>query len=297
MAFQPKGIVVPIVTPFKKDGSIHFPVYRQLVDHLIRSGVHGIFPMGTTGEFYGISDEEAVELLQATVEAVNGRVPVYAGANHITTRGVTRFIRLCEHVKGIDALSVLTPMFVSQTQDELYAHYKTIAESTKLPIVMYNNKPKTNVTIEPKTVRRLAQIPNMVAVKDSTGDFTNAIEYIRLTKDIPDFSVMLGRDTLIHAGLCHGSTGSIASCANVAPRLIADIYDKYVAGDLAGSLEAQMRLNPLRIATNLATFPAIIKAGLELEGFEVGKCLPPIGPVSEEALAVVRSVLQDLQLI
>ena len=132
-------------------------------------------------------------------------------------------------------------MFVSQTQDELYGYYKEIAESTTLPIILYNNKPKTNVTIEPATVAKLAEIDNIVAVKDSTGDMTNAAEYIRLTRDNDNFHVLMGRDTLIHAALCYGATGAIASCANVAPRITADIYDKFLAGDLKGSLDAQQR--------------------------------------------------------
>ena len=146
---------------------------------------------------------------------------------------------------------------------------------------MYNNKPKTNVTITPATVAKLADIENIVAVKDSTGDMTNAAEYIRLTRG-KDFSVLMGRDTLIYAALCYGATGAIASCANVAPRIAADIYDKYVAGDLEGALEAQFTLAPFSIACGMGTFPAAIKEGLVQEGIPVGKCLDPIGELTPE---------------
>ncbi len=295
--FAPKGIIPPIVTPFREDGSIDYAVYRQMVDHLIAEGVHGVFPMGTTGEFYAVSDEDYQKLLEVTVETVNGRVDVYAGANDITTRGVIRRLETIARVGGIDAVSVLTPMFVSQTQEELYRHYKTIAGSTELPIVLYNNKPKTNVTVEPRTVARLAEIPNIVGMKDSTGDFTNTAEYLRLTRDIPDFNVLLGRDTLIYAGLCYGASGAIASCANVAPRLVADIYDKYMAGDLAGALAAQFKLNPLRIACNMGTFPATIKEGLVQLGYPVGKCLDPIGELSDAEKAALHDVLVDMELL
>ncbi len=295
--FKPKGVIPPIVTPFQEDGSIDYAAYRMMVEHLIAEGVHGVFPMGTTGEFYAVSDEEYKKLLEVTVETVAGRVDVYAGANDITTRGVIRQIRICEQVKGIDALSVLTPMFVSQTQEELYQHYKTIAESTGLPIIIYNNKPKTNVSVEPATAARLARIPNIIGVKDSTGDFTNASEYLRLTRDIPDFHVLLGRDTLIYAGLCYGASGAIASCANVAPRLVADIYDKYMAGDHAGALEAQFRLNPLRIACNMGTFPAVIKEGLVQLGYPVGKCLEPIAELRPDEKEKLHKVLVDMELL
>ena len=258
MGFVPRGIIPPIITPLTDDGEVNYPVLRQMVNHLIDNGVHGLFPLGTTGEFYAFDDDTYRKILETVKDETRGRVPVYGGANHITTRGVIRLVKICEEV-GVDAVSILTPMFVSQTQDELYAYYKEIAESTSLPIILYNNKPKTNVTITPATVAKLAEIDNIVAVKDSTGDMTNAAEYIRLTRDNDNFHVLMGRDTLIHAALCYGATGAIASCANVAPRIAADIYDKFMEGDLKGSLDAQFELAPLRIACGMGTFPAVRK--------------------------------------
>jgi len=297
MTFLPKGIIVPVVTPFADDGSIDYAVYRKVLNHLIENGVHGVFPLGTTGEFYAVTDDEYRRLLETTVEEVKGRVAIYAGVNHITTRGVIRLAKICAQVPGIDAISVLTPMFISQSQEELYQYYKHIAESTDFPIVMYNNKPKTNVTIEPDTVARLAEIPNIVGVKDSTGDFTNTCEYIRLTRSNPGFSVLLGRDTLIFAGLCQGAAGAISSCANVAPRLVVDIYDRFMAGDLEGAREAQFTLNPLRIACNMGTFPAVIKEGLVQQGFPVGKCLDPIGELSEAQKQKLNAILKSMRLL
>ena len=177
----------------------------------------------------------------------------------------------------MDAVSVLTPMFISPSQKELIEHYTAIAASTRLPVLLYNNPPKTGVNLAATTVAKLADVPNIVGIKDSSGDFTLTGEYIRLTRG-KNFHVLLGRDTLIHAGLCYGGTGSIAACANVAPRLVADIYDKYVAGDINGSLEAQFKLAPLRIAFNLGTFPAVIKESLELLGIDAGAVHGPGGP-------------------
>lgn len=294
--FVPRGIIPPIVTPFTEEGKIDFDRLREMVEFLIGNGVHGLFPMGTTGEFYAVSDEEYREVLQTVKDQTKGRVPVYGGASHITTRGVIRLLKICEEV-GVDAVSVLTPMFISQTQEELYQYYKIIAESTYLPIIMYNNKPKTNVTIEPTTAARLAEIDNIIGVKDSTGDMTNAAEYIRLTRDNDNFHVLMGRDTLIHAALCYGATGAIASCANVAPRITADIYDKYVAGDVQGSLDAQFRLAPLRIACGMGTFPAVIKEGLEQQGIHVGKCLDPIAELKPEEKEKLHHVLVDMGLV
>ena len=267
-----------------------------MVNHLIDNGVHGLFPLGTTGEFYAFDDYTYRNILETVKDETRGRVPVYGGANHITTRGVIRLVKICEEV-GVDAVSVLTPMFGSQTQYELYAYYKEIAESTSLPIILYNNKPKTNVTITPATVAKLAEIDNIVAVKDSTGDMTNAAEYIRLTRDNDNFHVLMGRDTLIHAALCYGATGAIASCANVAPRIAADIYDKFMEGDLKGSLDAQFELAPLRIACGMGTFPAVIKEGLVQQGIPVGKCLAPIGELTPEEKEKLHQVLVDMKLV
>ena len=296
MNFKPRGIIPPIITPLTEEGKFNEPVFRQMINFLISEGVHGIFPLGTTGEFYAFTNEEARHIFKVAVDEAGGRVPVYAGANHITTRGVIELIKIAEET-GCDAVSVLTPMFISQTQEEIYSYYEQIAASTKLPVIVYNNKPKTNVTVEPATIAKLALIDNIVGVKDSTGDFTNTEEYLRLTRDNDNFSVLLGRDTLIYAGLCYGAAGAIASCANIAPRIAADIYDKYVEGDLKGALEAQYKLAPLRIATNMGTFPAVIKEGLVMRGYEVGKCLEPIAELDPQQKEKLREVLKSMELI
>lgn len=296
MAFKPTGIIPPIITPLTDDGQVNYEVLRQMVSHLIEQGVHGVFPMGTTGEFYAFDNVTFRKILETVKDEAAGRVPVYGGANHITTRGVIELVKICEEV-GVDAVSVLTPMFISQTQEELYDYYAEIAANTSLPIILYNNAPKTNVTIAPATAAKLAQIDNIIGVKDSTGDMTTAAEYIRLTRDNDNFHVLMGRDTLIHAALCYGASGAIASCANVAPRIAADIYDKYVAGDPAGSLEAQFTLAPLRIACSMGTFPAVIKEGLVQQGIPVGKCLAPISELKPEEKAKLHQVLVDMKLV
>ena len=216
--YKPYGIIPPIITPFDEEGKVNYDSLAKMSVYLVENGVHGLFPFGTTGEFYAVSDEEYVKALETVRDAVKGMTNCYgkpiqlmAGCSHITTRGVIRLIHLVEQVGGYDAVSVLTPMFVSQTQDELYQYYKTIAESTKMPVLMYNNKPKTNVTIAPATVARLAKdCPNIIGVKDSTGDMTNCEEYLRLTADQRDhFNVMMGRDTMIHAALAEIHLGLV----------------------------------------------------------------------------------------
>ncbi len=296
MSFKPHGIIVPIVTPVDEKGKFNEPIMRKLVNYLIEGGVHGLFPMGTTGEFYAFSEDEVRHIFEVVVDETKGRVPVYGGANSISTRGAIRLMKICEEAK-VDAVSVLTPMFISQTQDELYKFFEDVSKSTHLPIILYNNRPKTNVQIEPATVARLAQIENIVGVKDSTGDMTNTTEYIRLTRDNDNFHVLMGRDTLIYAGLCCGTTGAIASCANVAPRICSDIYDKFIEGDHKAALDAQYTLAPLRIATGMGTFPAVIKEGLVMQGINVGKCVDPIGEITDAQKAALREILAGMGLL
>ena len=296
MSFTPKGIVVPIVTPLTAEGKFNEAAYRGLIDYLADNGIHGVFPFGTTGEFYAFDQGFYDNLLEVTKDAVKGRMQIYAGANHITTRGAAGIARAVERVGGIDALSVLTPMFVSQTQQEVYEYYREIAAETSLPIIIYNNRPKTNVTVEPATVAKLAEIDNIVAVKDSTGDFTNTEEYLRLTRGM-DFHVMMGRDTLIFGALCYGAAGAIASCANVAPRVAVDIYEKFMAGDMKGALEAQFTFSALRIATNMGTFPVVLKEALKLIGHDCGDCVKPIQPLSDAQRAKLREVLEGMKLL
>lgn len=270
MAFKPHGIVVPIVTPVTRDGKFNEKAYRDLIEYLASSGIHGVFPFGTTGEFYAHDMGFYREVLAVTKDAVRGRMDIYAGANNITTRGAVEIAKAVEQVGGIDALSVLTPMFVSQTQYEVSEYYREIASETNLPIIIYNNRPKTNVTVEPATVAKLAEIDNIIGVKDSTGDMTNTEEYLRLTRGMDNFHVMMGRDTLIYAALCYGASGA---------------------------LDAQFRFSALRIATNMGTFPVVLKEALKLIGHDCGDCVKPIQPLNDEQRARLKTVLKDMGLL
>ncbi len=296
MAFIPKGIIIPVVTPTDADGNFNESMYRRLLRFWRENGVHGIFPFGTTGEYYAFTDDVFQRMLEVSIEEAKGKMTVYAGTNSITPKGVLRLARIAQRA-GVAALSVLTPMFISQTPDELYDFYRAIAEGTSIPIIIYNNRPKTNVHAFPETIARLAEIPNIVGVKDSTGDMTNAEEYIRLTRHRDDFHVLMGRDTMILAGLLYGCTGAITSCGNVAPRVAVDIYENFANGDYQAALEAQFRLAALRVATNMGTFPVVIKEGLKMIGFDAGDCAAPIKPLSSQQRTELERVLREIRII
>ena len=298
MSFVPHGILPAMITPMTKDYKVNIPALRKLIDYMIDGGVHGIFAIGTTGEFYALTNDEYREVLEVTVDQVAGRVPVYAGCNSIGTRQSIELTHIAAEVGGISAISVLTPYFISLTQDEIYNHFRTIAENTDLNIILYDNAPKTHMTIKPATVAKLADLPNVVGIKDSTGDLTNTADIIgRTTRAGKDFHVMMGRDSLIHAALCYGATGAVAAAANVAPKLCADIYNKYMAGDIKGSLEDQYNLVPLRVAFGLGSFPTVIKEALELVGIEAGPCAMPTGIMTPEEKEQLKKVLTGMGLI
>jgi len=294
--FKPFGIIPAVITPITAEGKFNEKAMRKLVNYLIDGGIHGLFVVGTTGEFYGLDPAEKREIFQVVMDETKGRVPVYGGTNGITTRESIALTRIAEDCK-LDAVSVLTPMFISPNQEQLITHYQAIAASTSLPVLLYNNPPKTGVNLTPATVAKLAETANIVSIKDSSGDLTLTAEYIRLTQGCEDFNVLVGRDTLIYGALCYGAAGSIASCGNVAPRLCADIYDKFIAGDLKGSLQAQFTLAPLRIAFTIGTFPAVIKESLEMLGIEAGPCMAPVGPMTGPERDKLREVLVQMGLM
>src|SRR5690242_3325494 len=191
-----QGIIPPVATPMQANEDLDLPRLRWFLDHLIQNGVHGIFVLGTNSEFYALDEREKQEVIATAVAHVNRRVPVYAGTGAETTREAIRLTRMAER-EGVDGVSVITPYFVSPSQNEIFEHYRRIAESTRLPVVLYSN-PSTcgGIKIDVETTVRLAEVPNILAIKDSSGDLQNTNEMIRA---VPDrFSVLMGRDTLIY---------------------------------------------------------------------------------------------------
>src|SRR5215831_17219973 len=165
------GIIPPVATPMRDDEDLDLPRLRWFLDRLINAGVHGVFVLGTNSEFYALDEREKQEVIATAVAHVNRRVPVYAGTGAETTREAVRLTQMAER-EGADGVSVITPYFISPNQQEIFDHYRRIAENTSLPVILYNN-PATcgGVKIEVETVARLAQLPNIRAIKDSSGDF------------------------------------------------------------------------------------------------------------------------------
>jgi 4-hydroxy-tetrahydrodipicolinate synthase len=274
---------------------LDLPRLRWFLDHLIENGVHGVFVLGTNSEFYALDEREKQEVVAAAVAHVNGRVPVFAGTGAESTREALRLTKMAER-EGADGVSVITPYFISPNQQEIFDHYRRIAESTPLAVILYNNPSMCGgLKIDVDTVARLALMPNIAGIKDSSGDLQNTNEYVRSLR--LHFSVMQGRDTLIYPSLLFGARGAVPASANVAPALCVAIFEAFQRGDHAAALAAQLRLNPIRLSLNLGTAPGGVKAAMDLLGMSLGPSRSPIASLPAENREKMRSALEQAGLL
>ena len=285
-----KGVIVPILTPINENEFIDEAKLRDQVNYVIDGGVLGILAFGSNGEFYVIEEDEMERGLKFMIDQAGGRVPVYFGIGAISTKKCCRLAKMAAAC-GAAGISVLQPMFLKPTEAELFLHFKTIAETVpETPVLLYNNPGRVNYTMSAGLVERLAhEIPNIVGMKDTSGDITQTSEFIRRTRDV-GFKVFGGKDTLLYASMCHGAVGGVCTAANFMPELIVDVYNKYIAGDLAGSLEAQFKLNPVRLSMDGASFPVAAKDMANLRGRNIGlpytpNLATPEGPVLDRIKA------------
>lgn len=289
-----KGVVVPILTPIDENEMIDEKKLREQVDYVIEGGVLGILAFGSNGEFYVIEEDEMERGLRIMVDQAAGRVPVYFGIGAISTKKCCRLAKMAV-ANGAAGISILQPMFLKPTETELFEHFKAIAETVpETPVLLYNNPGRVNYTMSANLVERLAhEVENIVGMKDTSGDITQTSEFIRRTRDV-NFKVFGGKDTLLYASMCHGAVGGVCTAANFMPELITDVYNKFVAGDLQGSLEAQFKLNPVRLSMDGASFPVAAKDMANLRGRDIGvpykpNLATPEGPVLDKIKAEMRN--------
>lgn len=288
-----KGIVVPILTPVDADEMIDEKALRAQVDFVIEGGVSGILAYGSNGEFYMIEEDEMARGLEIMIDQAAGRVPVYMGIGAISTKKCIRLAKMAVE-KGANCISVLQPMFLKPTEDELYNHFKSIADSVPgTPMLLYNNPGRVGYTMTANLVDRLAHnVENIVGMKDSSGDITQLSEFIRRNTDV-NFKVFGGKDTLIYAALCQGGVGAVCTTCNYMPKLVCSIYDKFMAGDMKGALEAQYKLNPIRLSMDAASFPVAAKDMAKMVGLNVGEpYLPTMCTPEGPALARMREEMK-----
>jgi 4-hydroxy-tetrahydrodipicolinate synthase len=289
-----KGIIPAIITPMNDDESVNIDVLRQQIERQIDGGVHGLFPFGTNGEGYILSENEKIEVLEATIDQVNGRVPVYAGTGCISTADTIRMSKKAQQL-GADILSIITPSFALASQKELYDHYVEVAKHVDIPIVLYNIPARTGNKLLPETVAKLAKdVDVIIGAKDSSGDWDNLLAYITLTRDLDkDFRVLSGNDSLILPCLKEGGAGGITGCANVYPRVLSSIYDLFVEGKVEEAQAAQDSIASLRAVFKYGNPNTIVKTSVALLGYNVGKCRAPFNQIPEEGTEALKKVLAE----
>lgn len=265
-----KGVIVPIITTIDEDEKIDETKMRAQVDYVIDGGLQGILAFGSNGEFYQIEEDEMERGFQIIVDQAAGRVPVYFGIGAINTKKCVRLAKMAVK-NGAKGVSILQPMFLKPNFNELFLHFKTIAEAVpETPVLLYNNPGRVGYTLGADLVEKLAhEVDNIVGMKDTSGDITQTEEFIRRNRDV-GFKVFGGKDTLLYASLCIGAVGGVCTAGNFMPELIVDIYNKYVVGDIKGALEAQYKLNPVRLAMDVASFPVAAKDMAAMRGRDVG---------------------------
>ncbi len=289
-----KGVMIPMVTPFKDNGDIDESALRNLTNYLIEKGVDSLFPAGSTGEGWSLTMPERSTVFEIVVKEARGRVPVYGGTGAISTREAILLAQMARDT-GCDAMVVITPYYIVPKPDELLEHYRLMAEATSLPLIPYNNPGRSNVSMTADTVVKLSQIPNIVGLKDSAGNLGMHMRFIKETK--PGFAVFQGRDEMFYPSLVLGSVGLIAATGNVAPDLVKTLYRKFCAGDMTGSYQAQVDLAKIRFALELGSFPTVIKDAMEMLGVKVGPARAPVGRLTPEASEKLRGLLQSINLL
>ena len=289
MSSYAKGIIAAMVTPMNTDESLNLRELRNQVHRHLEAGVDGVFCLGTSGEAYILDENEKEQVIGTVVEEVNGRVPVYAGTGCI---GTAQTIRLSKKAKslGADVLSVITPYFAAASQSDVCCHYTDLAEAVDMPIVLYNMPARTNINLTPDTIRSLAEIPNIIGVKDSSGNFDNMLQYIEKTRGM-DFNVLSGNDSLILWNLLAGGSGGITAIANLYPKKMVSIYRNFVAGDLEAARKAQDSIRPIRNCFKFGNPNTITKTAVNLLGYPVGPLRKPFDGLSDAAMDVIRQTL------
>ncbi len=288
------GIITAMVTPMSENEKINVQGTKDLINRLISKKVDGLFILGTNGEFHTLSNQEKIDFATLVIETVNHRVPVYVGTGGNSTKEVIELSKIMESL-GADALSVITPYFLTVSEQELLHHYRSIAESVNIPIILYNIPENTGINLHPELVKKLAKIPNIQGIKDSSGKIENIKRYLEETRG-QDFSVLVGSDSKIYEALKLGAHGAIAATANVITENDVNIYQYFKSREFAKAEKCQEDVNVLRKVLHKATTPAVLKAAVNLLGIEAGSPRLPVAKCKPEVVDEMKQCLDYFNL-
>lgn len=288
------GVGTALITPFRKDGSIDETAVRRLVRRQIEAGIHFLSPCGTTGEAPTLSHSEKIRVCQLVADEAAGRVPVLAGAGGYNTREVIELARELEGV-GVDGILSVTPYYNKPTQEGLYQHYQAIAESTSLPIVLYNVPGRTGVNLEVQTVVRLSAVRNIIGVKEASGNLVQMSEIVAACRN--DFLLLSGDDPIAVAVMAIGGKGLISVASNAVPSEMVQVIELAEAGDFSASRRLHGWLLPFLQVNFCEANPIPVKAAMAAMGLIEETYRLPLVPPSAAARDKIMKVLQELKLL
>jgi 4-hydroxy-tetrahydrodipicolinate synthase len=286
-----QGIMPPAITVFDSEGGIDAGKTKRFLQHLIDSGVHGLFVAGSTGEYSLMTMEQRRQIIDVGVEAANGKVPLFAGTGHNSTRIAVELSKYAE-VAGADGVVVSLPHYPRPTQEALYRHYQAISEAIDIPLYVYSWPGQYVVDIEPETVARLAADGYVQGIKDSTHDVDHTAKIVKLTGE--RIVVLEGFETKIFAALCLGADGAICTMGNILPAELVSIYELFREGKMTEARDKQMSVFGLAEVLSAREDMQLLKEGLKMLGLDVGDALMPTSEVPPELRERLRAELVKL---
>jgi len=284
-------VATAMVTPFDHKGNIDFEKTTQLINYLISNGSDALVIAGTTGESPTLSTEEKLALFRHSVKVVDGRVPVVAGTGSNNTYASIELTKKAEEI-GVDAIMIVAPYYNKPNQEGLYQHFKTIAESTELPVMLYNIPGRSVINMSVDTIVRLAELPNVVALKDASGDLDAMTAIIAQTSD--DFALYSGDDGLTLPVLAIGGTGIISVASHIMGNEMQEMVKLYESGNPKEAAKIHQRIMPVMKSLFAAPSPTPVKTALQLKGLDVGSVRLPLVPLTEEERQTLVSTLNTL---
>ena len=287
-------VLTAMVTPFEKDFSVNFDLARKLARYLVQSGSDGLVVSGTTGESPTLSSEEKIELFRVIVEEVGGEVTVIAGTGSYNTAGSVGLTQAAERV-GVDGLLLVAPYYNKPSQEGLYQHYKAVAKSTNLPVMLYNIPGRTGVNVLPETVARLAEIDNIVALKEAAGSMDQVSELRRLLPD--NFAIYSGDDSLTLPVMALGAKGVVSVAAHVVGPRLKEMVNAFLAGNFTLATQIHQELFPVFKGLFITTNPVPVKAALNLLGWQVGTPRLPLVKATVAEKESIKRMLSEAKLL
>lgn len=289
-----QGSIVAIVTPFNQDGSVNFSKLGELVDWQIQNGTDGIVALGTTGESATMTDEEDDAVCEYVIKRVNGRIPVIVGSgSNCTASMLEKSLRY--QAMGAQGLLIISPYYNKTNEEGMYRHFATVVDAVDIPCILYNVPGRTGCSISEGVVKRLAGHPNVMGIKEASGNMSYACKIARYLG--PDFAMYSGNDDITVPILSIGGSGVISVLANILPQQTHDMVMAYLSGDTAAATAAQLRYLELINSLFLEVNPIPVKAALNMMGWEVGPCRMPLYEMSQGAAQRLRAALEEAGLL